>query len=481
MTPALRDRYLAKLRRLGQLSFQERLETLFDEGSCTLLNARDWDEAWTKAVITAEGAVEGRQVFAYATHFGVQEGTLGGAEADDIVALLERACRERAPVVSLLHSNGARVSERYESLAGNARLFKAVCRLSGVVPMVAACMNLCLGVAAYLASLADQAWMVRDHSYAATTSPAVIKAATGQPTTLEELGGAAMHAETSGMAHHLAESEADCLLGIRQLLGYLSPEPCEVREPEPVDIEALVPRSPYVPFDVRDLIRAIADRESFMEVHANWAANVVTGFARLGGQPVALVANQSRVKSGTLDVAACRKASRFVTTADSYGLPLIYLVDVPGIMVSPQEERAGILDAGGAFFHAVDTDVPRISLVVRKCFGGAFVMLQARQADGDRVLAYPTAEIGIAGPQATFAILHGKEHQTHEDAKSFKQEALEAIRRIPSDAYAAQAAGIVDRVIAPRHTRHELMTALAEVGARPHRERPNRRHPNIQF
>lgn len=479
MTPALRDRYLAKLRRLGQLSFEERLETLFDAGTCRLVNAADWDEAWTKAVITAEGEVEGRKVLAYATHFGVQEGTIGRVEADDIVELLDRADAERLPVVSLLHSNGARVSERYESLAGNARLFKTVCRLSGAVPQLAGCMNLCLGVAAYLASLADQAWMVKDHSYAATTSPAVIKAATGQPTTLEELGGAAMHAGTSGMAHHLADSEEECLLGIRRLLGYLGPEPAETQEPAVVDIEALVPSSPYVPYDVRDLIRAVVDRESFLEVHAGWATNLVTGFARLDGRAVALVANQSKVKSGTLDVAACRKASRFVQTADSYGLPLVYLVDVPGIMVSPQEEQAGILDAGGVFFHAVDTDVPRVSLVVRKCFGGAFVMLQARQADGDRVLAYPKAEIGIAGAQATFTILHGKEVLTHEDAGSFKQEALEAIRRIPSDAYAAQEVGIVDRVISPRHTRRELVTALAEVG-RPHRDRPLRRHPNIQ-
>lgn len=512
MSAPSRDRYLAKLRRLGHLSFQERLEALFDPGSCRLVEPGTWDAAWEEAVVTATGLVAGRPAHAYATNFLVDEGTLGEAEALRVVRILQRAVETGAPVVALLQSNGARVSERYSALAGNARLFAQVTRMSGTVPQIAACLGLCLGVAAYLASLADFAWMIPGQSYTATTSPAVIKVATGQSVSLEDLGGAALHASASGVAHFTARDERACIAGIRDLLGFLAPRrnavaptsellappiatalapasapattpatapapPAAAPSLDPADV---IPASPSVPFDIRRLLEAVFDTGSFLEVHEAWAQSIVTGFARLGGRPIALVANQSRVNSGAIDTGAARKASRFVQTADAYGLPLIYFVDVPGIMVSTQEERAGILDAGGILFHAVDTTVPRLAVVVRKCFGGAFVMLQARQAGGDRVFAYPGAQIGIAGPEATFAILHGKEHQMHPDASRFKKDTLSVIRTVPTDAAEARKAGIVDRIIEPRATREELIAALAEIGERPRRERISRPHPVLQ-
>lgn len=479
MTATLRDRYLAKLRRLGQLSFEERLKTLFDPDSVELLSHPDWEAAWQSALVTARGRIDGRWVYAYASNFAVAEGTIGEAEAEAIVSVIEAACEAGRPVVSLLQSNGARVSERYASLAGNARMFLAVTRASGVVPQIAAGMGLCLGVAAYLAALADFAWMIPGKTYAATTSPAVIKVATGQTVAFEALGGAEMHATTSGVAHFLAKDDLECLQGIRQLLGYLDRAPQAVQAPDG-EIESIIPASPYVPYDVRDLIGATFDRDSFLEVHAAWGQSMVVGVARLDGKPVAVLANQSKVRSGVIDTEAARKAARFLQSADASQLPLIYLVDVPGIMVSAEEEQKGVLDAGALLFHAVDADSPRIALVVRKCFGGAFVMMQARQGGGDRVLAYPTSQIGIAGAEATFAILHGKEYQTHEDARAFRSETLELIRKVPNDAYAAQQAGIVDQVIMPRQTREALIQAIAEVGPRPLRTRPRRRHPNWQ-
>ncbi|MBM3271138.1 MAG: hypothetical protein FJZ01_26195 [Candidatus Sericytochromatia bacterium] len=470
MTP---DRYLAKLRRLGQLSSRERLEGLFDPGTCRPLDPAPWD--WDAAVHTAEGAVAGAPAFAYASNFFAREGTISEPEVASITALLARAAAARAPVVALLHSNGARVEDRYAALGANAELFKAVTRLSGVVPQVAACMGLSLGVAAYLAALADFVWMIPGQSFAATTSPNVVRVATGQATSLEGLGGAAMHAGGSGFAHFTAPDERACLAGIRDLLGYVAGSRPAADPPE---ADPALPASPYVPYDIRRLILTVFD--DFLEVHALWAQNLVVGLARLAGRPVGVVANQSAVRGGAIDATAARKASRFIQTADSHGLPLIYLVDVPGIMVSAQEEQAGILDAGGVLFHSVDTAVPRVAVVVRKCFGGAFVMLQARQAGGDRVFAYPGSEIGIAGPEATFAILHGKEYQVHEEAERFKAATLGMIREVPAGARQALEAGIVDAIIDPAETREALIAALAEIGT-PARPSLPRIHPDYQF
>lgn len=472
-----RDRYLAKLRRLGHLSPEERLKHMFDEGSLILLSHSDWDSAWQSAVIPARGLIDGKPVFAYASNFSVEEGSLGGADTALIAELLERAGEERAPVVALLQSNGARVGDRFDSLSGNARVFLEMTRLSGVVPQLAGCMGLCLGVAAYMATLSDFAWMIPGQSYAATTSPAVIKVATGQTVALDELGGAALHAR-NGVAHFQAQDELACLAEMRRVLGYLRGDRRPSQDPEPGDPEAIVPSSPAAPFDMRSLIRVVFDADSWFESHEEWGTSMLTGFARLEGRPIGVIANQPAVKGGVIDVAAARKAARFAQTCDSFGLPLIYLVDVPGLMVSPEQEKAGLLDAGTLLIHGVETDVPRIALVVRKCFGGAFAMMQARQAGGDQVLAYPTAQIGIAGAEATFSILHGKEYLTHDDAATFRKDHVEALRRIPSDAYAAQEAGLVDRVIAPRQTRQELVEALERVGDRPPRRRYPRRHPN---
>jgi len=479
VTPERRARYEAKLSRLGQRSFQGRLEALLDPGSVTLLNAPDWDAAWDLATTTARGTIAGRVVYAYATNFLVDGGTLGHAECHAIAELHDRAAREGAPIAALLHSNGARVAEHHQALAANAVMFKAITRASGASPMVAVCTGLALGSAAYMAALADFCWMVEGGSWAATTSPAVVKVATGQAPSLDELGAASLHARHSGVAHFLAESEQAAIAGARAQLALLA-GPSVPQAPDGPPPAQAVPQDPRLTYDMRKLIAGLVDAGSFQESHAHWARGVVTGFARMDGRPVGVIANQPKVKSGVLDAENCRKAARFAQAADAWAIPLLYLVDVPGIMVSVHEERRGVLDAGAVFFHAVDTDVPRISVVVRKCFGGSFVMLQARQAGGDRVMAWPGAQIGIAGPEVAFAILHGKQALTHADAGAFKAGMVEELGRTPTDAQSACAAGLIDAVIQPADTRAAIVAALRAFPPLLERDRPPRRRAVLQ-
>lgn len=485
LSPERRARYRTKLGRLGQQAFDDRLEALFDPGSWRYLNAAGADAAWELAVVTAEGRVNGIPCAAWATNFAVQDGTLGPAETADVVSLVEHATEKGLPVVALLQSNGARVADGHGALLGNAELFWAITRASGVVPQITACLGLCAGVPAYVAGLSDVVFMVEGGSHVFTTSPAVIKAATGRKVGLDELGGAAMHASTSGVCHRLVSSEETAIAEIRSLLDLLRRP---VTEPKPAAVDAaalaaIVPAAPHVPYDVRKLLAGLVDGGAFFELHAGWGTTAVVGFGRLEGRTVGFVANQPSVRSGCIEVESARKASRFVQVCDSFGVPLVYVVDVPGIMVSPQQEQAGVLTAGATFFHAVDTEVPRVALVTRKCFGGAFVMLQARRAGGDRVLAYPQARIGVTGPEAAFAILHGKEALTHAEPQDFRREALAALREAPVEAEAALASGIVDAIVSPSETRAKLSAAIAEAlaeGPR-RRARPARRHPNLPF
>lgn len=479
MTPERRARYEAKLARLGQRSFQGRLEALLDPGSIKLMNAPDWDAAWDQATTTVTGTIAGKAVYAYATNFLVDGGTLGHVECHAIASLHDRAAREGAPIAALLHSNGARVAEHHQALAANAVMFKAITRASGASPMVAVCTGLALGSAAYMAALADFCWMVEGGSWAATTSPAVVKVATGQAPSLDELGAASLHARHSGVAHFLAASEQAAIAGARSQLALLA-GPTEAQAPDGPPPELAVPADPRLTYDMRKLIHGLVDADSFLESHTHWARGVVTGFARFEGRPVGIIANQPKVKSGVLDAENCRKAARFAQAADAWGLPLVYLVDVPGIMVSAHEERRGVLDAGAVFFHAVDTDVPRISVVVRKCFGGSFVMLQARQAGGDCVMAWPDAQIGIAGPEVAFAIMHGKEALTHADAGAFKAGMVEALTRTPTDAESAREAGLIDAVVQPADTRRAIADALSRFPRLLDRDRPPRRRAVMQ-
>ncbi|HEY9721513.1 MAG TPA: carboxyl transferase domain-containing protein, partial [Oscillatoriaceae cyanobacterium] len=413
------------------------------------------------------GEVNGRPVFAYSQDYAVLDGTTGAMQAKKICDLLDRAVSVGAPVVSLLHSNGARVQEGFPMLEGITAMFQRIVRTSGVVPQIAAVMGVAAGVPAYMAALNDWCLMVDDTAFAMVTSPAVVKVATGEEVSLAELAGAEMHSQTSGFAHRRFADDDACLEGIRELLGYLpSNNAAEVptlpARPAPSpDWHRLVPEDPYAPFDIRALIGAVVDGGQLFEIHPEYGASAVVGFARIEGRSVGVVANQPMVSGGAITSQAARKIARFVRSCDAYNVPLVYFVDVPGFQPGREQEQAGILLHGAMVLSAFDTDVPRIAVVVRKCYGGAYVMLNSKACGGDLVLAYPQARIAATGAEAAFEMLYRKEARQAADPAAFRAERIAEFREHHESVYAAAAHGVVDRVILPQDTRAELAQALA--------------------
>lgn len=485
-----------RLARMGHLTARARLERLFDPGTFSewgglvTHQSRDFgldsEHPYGDGVITGQGRVDGRLVFAYAQDYAVMEGTTGASGAKKVCDLLDRAASVGAPVVSLLHSNGARVQEGFGMLEGITALFYRIVRYSGVVPQLTAVMGVCAGVPAYMAALNDLCFMVDDTSFAMVTSPAVVKVATGESVGLAELGGAEMHAATSGFAHARFPDEAACIEGLREALSYLpannaaeAPRLAARPPASPPDWDSLVPEDPYAPFDMRTLVHGVLDGGAFHELHAAFGPSALVGFGRIEGRPVGVVANQPLVQGGALDTRASRKIARFVRLCDAYNLPLVFLVDVPGFLPGREQEQAGILLNGAMVISAFETDVPRISLVVRKCYGGAYVMLNSKACGGDLVLAYPHARIGATGAEAAFEMLHRRAARQAEDPAAFKAEKIAEFREFYESVYAAAAHGVVDRVIRPADTRRELADALAVFETKRVLGRPPKRLCNI--
>ncbi|MDB5101315.1 MAG: methylmalonyl-CoA carboxyltransferase [Cyanobacteria bacterium RYN_339] len=472
-----------RLQRMGHLGVRERLERLFDAGTFT-----EWGRlvaATGDGVVTGYGKVEGRLVFAYAQDYTVQEGTTGALGAKKVCDLLDRAAEVGAPVVSLLHSNGARVEEGYGMLEGITELFYRIVRYSGVIPQLTAVMGVAAGVPAYMAALNDLCFMVDDISFAMVTSPAVIKVSTGEEVGLAELGGAEMHAGVSGFAHARFPDEAACLAGLREAIAYLpannsADAPHAAARPAvAVDWERLVPEDPYAPFDMHELVAGVLDGGRFFELHREFGPSALTGFGRIEGRPVGVVANQPLVQGGALDSPASRKIARFVRLCDAYNLPLVFFVDVPGFLPGKAQEQAGILLHGAMVLSAFETDVPRLSVVVRKCYGGAYVMLNSKACGGDLVLAYPQARIGATGAEAAFEMLHRKAARQAPDPAAFKAEKIAEFQEHYESVYAAAGQGVVDRVILPADTRRELASALEVFQTKRVLGRPPKRLCNI--
>ncbi len=447
--------------RHGAMTARERLETFLDPGTL-----HEWGalvepahqlfgdqpaEAQGDAVIAGFGQVAGRHVFAFAQDFAVLEGTLGQRGAEKIVHLLDRAADAAAPVVGLLHSNGARLSEGIASLEASTQVFQRYIAYSGRMPIIAVAMGFCSGFPAYLASLSDVVVMVERTSFLVTTSPAVIRAATGQRVGLAELGGARMHGDTSGVAHLTAPTEADALALTRDVLSYLGGVAMPAVPPR--QAMPVLPANPNEPYDVKPLIGAITDGSRFLELWPRWARSVVTGFARLDGRPLGIVANQPLVDAGSVTVNSARKMSRFVRLCDRFGLPLLFLVDVPGILPGIEAEHGGILVEGAAFYRALLTDVPRLTLVTRKCYGGAYGLMNSKQGLGTMVLAYPDARIGVMGADVASRILGDGNGKSEEIAKAWQIHG--------ESARVAAQRGIVDRLIEPTDTRSELLAAFS--------------------
>ncbi len=482
----------------GKLTARERLELLLDPGSFREIDmfvthretrfGMDKRKYLGDGVVTGWGTIDGRLVFVYSQDFTVMGGSLGEAHAQKIVKVLEMAMKNGAPVIGINDSGGARIQEGVVSLAGYGDIFYRNTLASGVIPQIAAIMGPCAGGAVYSPALMDFIFMVRGTSYMFVTGPDVVKAVTHEDVTFEDLGGADVHATKSGVAHVVADSEADALYLIRKLLGYLPQNNME--DPPFVDtgddplredpeLDRIVPTDPSKPYDVRDVIRRVVDNGEFFEIHETYAANIVVGFARLGGYSVGIVANQPAVLAGVLDINASEKAARFVRFCDAFNIPIITFVDVPGFMPGTVQEYGGIIRAGAKLLYAYsEATVPKLTVILRKAYGGAYDVMSSKHLGADVNFAWPTAEIAVMGPEGAVKIIFRRELAQAEDPAARQEELVAQYRREFAHPYIAASRGFIDEVIEPRETRPRLINALHML-ANKREHRPPKKHGNI--
>jgi propionyl-CoA carboxylase beta chain len=482
----------------GRLTARERIDRLFDPGTFEELDklvthrCRDFgmaDEVIPgDGVVSGHGRVDGRPVYAFAQDFTVFGGSLSETNAAKIVKVMDLAVRMGAPVVGLNDSGGARIQEGVVSLAGYADIFLRNTLASGVVPQISAIMGPCAGGAVYSPAITDFTVMVEGSSYMFVTGPDVIKTVTHEDVTKEILGGAMTHNRTSGVAHFAASDDDACIRLIRDLLSYLPSnnldDPPHVATTDPVDredaaLDALVPIQPNQPYDILDLIHAVVDDGVFLEVHRHFAKNIVVGFGRLGGRPVGLVANQPAVLAGCLDIDASVKGARFVRFCDAFGIPLITFEDVPGFLPGVNQEHNGIIRAGAKLLYAfAEATVPKITVITRKAYGGAYCVMASKHLRTDFNYAYPTAEIAVMGPEGAVNVLHRRELAAAADPAALSARRVEEFREAFANPFIAASRGYVDEIIEPRATRRKLIAALANTANK--RERmPARKHGNI--
>jgi acetyl-CoA carboxylase carboxyltransferase component len=457
-----------------------RLATLFDPGTFEEIGAdvlhRSTDFGLEKrripgdGVVTGFGLVDGRTVYAYAQDRTVLGGSLGEAHALKIARLQDLALRTGSPIVGINDSGGARIQEGVDSLAGYGEIFRRNVAASGIVPQIALILGPCAGGAVYSPALMDFVGMVDGSSYMFLTGPKVVKTVTFEDVSTEELGGAAIHAQRTGVTHFLFQDEREALSGVRRLLSYLPSSSRQLPAPQPAQdpvdrldatLETLVPADPKQPYDMRALVEAVADRGSFFEVHAGWAQNILVGFARLGGRAVGIVANQPAHLAGVLDIDASRKGARFIRTCNAFNLPLLSFVDVPGFLPGVDQEHHGVIDHGAKLLYAYcEASVPKLSVIVRKAYGGAYIVMSSKHVGGDCNLAWPSAEIAVMGASGAVEILHARELAAHaEPARRAEELKSEYALRFLSPQRAAER-GYLDEVIAPCETRRKLFRFL---------------------
>ena len=482
----------------AELTAQDRLEQLFDDGQFTAIDAHAHHRAQNfgmaqrqlpgDGVITGFGEVDGRTVYAFSQDREALGGSLGEAHAQKIVKIMDLAGRCGCPVIGINDSGGARIQEGVEALAGYGEIFRRNVRYSGVVPQISLIMGPCAGGAVYSPALTDFVIMVDKKSYMFVTGPKVVKAVTSEETTTEDLGGGRVHAERSGVAHFLVASELEGLGLARQLLAYLpannaEPAPLGPRSDSPrrsvAKVADLVPVQANRPYDVAEVIAEVVDEGSFLPVSALWARNVVVGFARLGGIAVGIVANNPGVMAGVLDIDASRKAARLVRTCNAFGLPIVSLVDVPGFLPGCDQEHGGIIDHGAKLaFAYCEAVVPKITVILRKAYGGAYIVMGSKHVGGDINLAWPKAEIAVMGAAGAVEILHAKEIKTHPEPAARAAELTDAYNENFAHPGIAEARGYIDAVIDPADTRVALCRALKAL-QRKREAMPGRRNSNI--
>jgi acetyl-CoA/propionyl-CoA carboxylase carboxyl transferase subunit len=478
----------------GKMTARERLEYLLDPGSFMetdsfavhqgLSRGLPQDPHPGDGVVTGYGKVHGRDVCVYAQDFTVQGGSLGSAQARKICKIMEQAIATGVPLVALNDSGGARIQEGVAALGGYGDIFQRHVDASGVIPQVAGILGPCAGGAVYGPALTDFVLMTRKTSYMYLTGPDVVKTVLGEETTHEDLGGADVHAQDSGVCALTGETDEETLDKIRALLSYLPQNHLEhppryepVAADNPEALRTVVPPDPSMPYDMRDVMAGILDRESFFEIHAEMARNVVVGFGRVEGRVVGIVANQPKVLAGVLDVQASEKAARFVRFCDAFNVPLLSLVDVPGFLPGREQEHGGIIRHGAKLLYAYcEATVPKITVVTRKAYGGAYIVMCSKHLRSDVNLAWPQAEIAVLGAQGAVQILHRRELK-NADA-DFRRELEAGYRdRFGNPMFAAEL-GFVDDIVDPAATRQHVARHLARLASK-HVERPARKHGNI--
>jgi propionyl-CoA carboxylase beta chain len=480
------------------MTARERVEALLDEGSFEelgqLVTHRSRDFGMEKTlvpgdgVVTGYGRIGGRLVYVFAQDFTIFGGSLSEAYAEKVVKVMDLAMRQGAPVIGLNDSGGARIQEGVVSLAGYADIFLRNTLASGVIPQISAIMGPCAGGAVYSPAITDFTFMVRDTSFMFVTGPDVIKTVTHEQVTMEKLGGALTHNEVSGNAHFLAEDDRQCLERIRDLLSYLPSnnleEPPVKKSSDPWDredesLDGLVPEEPDRPYDMKELIRRVVDDGVFLEVHEHFAQNLVVGFARMEGRPIGIVANQPAVLAGVLDINASVKGARFVRFCDAFGIPLVTFEDVPGFLPGTDQEWGGIIRHGAKLLYAyAEATVPKVTVITRKAYGGAYCVMASKHIRTDLNYAYPTAEIAVMGPEGAVNILYKKELAQAGATDELRRQKVAEFREKLANPYVAAERGYVDEVIQPRRTRAKLATALRSL--RNKRDaNPPKKHGNI--
>ena len=482
----------------GKMTARERIDHFFDRESFRevdkLVTHRCRDFGMDEQLIPGDGVVagfgrvDGRLVYAFAQDFTVFGGSLSETNAAKIVKLMDLAVRNGAPVVGLNDSGGARIQEGVLSLAGYADIFLRNTLASGVVPQISAIMGPCAGGAVYSPAITDFTVMVQGTSYMFVTGPDVVKTVTQEEVSKEELGGAMTHNAQSGVAHFAAVNDQECLTLIRTLLGYLPSnnldDPPRLDPTDPVDredehLDTLVPEAPHQPYDILDLIHAVVDHGEFLEVHRHFARNIVVGFARLGGRSVGIVANQPAHLAGTLDIDASVKAARFVRFCDAFNVPLVTFEDVPGFLPGTQQEYGGIIRHGAKLLFAfAEATVPKLTVITRKAYGGAYCVMSSKHIRTDLNLAWPTAEIAVMGPEGAVNILYKRELEAANDPDGLRTRRVEEFREKLANPFVAAARGFIDEVIQPRTTRRRLITALASLDGKRDKN-PPKKHGNI--
>ncbi|RKD33873.1 acyl-CoA carboxylase subunit beta [Thermohalobacter berrensis] len=489
---------IEKQHKRGKYTARERIDMLLDEGSFVEIDAfvkhrctnfgLDKKEIPGEGVVTGYGTIDGRLVYVFAQDFTVMGGSLGEMHAAKIGKIMDMALKTGAPVIGLNDSGGARIQEGVDALAGYGRIFYKNSIGSGVIPQISVIMGPCAGGAVYSPALTDFIFMVKNTSKMFITGPQVIKTVTGEDVSAEELGGAMTHNRVSGVAHFVDENEEETLNRVRRLLSFLPSnnleEPPVIETGDDINrmddkLNEIVPENPNKPYDMKEIITSISDNGEFLEVQPYFAQNIITGFIRLNGKSIGVIANQPRFLAGCLNIDAADKASRFIRTCDAYNIPILNLVDVPGFLPGTDQEYGGIIRHGAKMLYAYsEATVPKVTLITRKAYGGSYLAMCSKDMGADMVLAWPNAEIAVMGPEGAANIIFKREIKNSEDPITTRAEKIKEYRDTVANPYVAASRGFVDSIIEPKESRPRIINAFDMLASK-RENRPAKKHGNM--